>query len=115
VHHGEVLQRPDVTVNRIAAASHLLLEDSKHERLILWDCRRKIQEECGCEVGQVARDHRDESLSLREHWTEGVKKARQMLGQLSNSQWGIRATSWRSIYHTGMIRVVAMWRSELGW
>ena len=28
--------------------------------------------------------------------------------------WGIRATSWRSVY-TGMIRPVAMWGVELGW
>jgi len=30
-----------MTVNRVAAESHLPLADSKHERLVLRDCQRK--------------------------------------------------------------------------
>jgi len=59
----------------------------------------------------------DESLTFKEHWKARIKKARAMLAQfngLGNSQWGISATSWRQIY-TGMIRVIALWGSELGW
>ena len=51
-----------------------------------------------------------ESLTFDKHWQSGIGKARAILGQLNGirtSQWGISATSWRSIY-TGMIRAVAM-------
>jgi len=34
-----------MTVNRVAAESHLPLEDSKHERLVLRDRRRKKEAE----------------------------------------------------------------------
>ena len=59
----------------------------------------------------------DEPFSFKEHWKSRIQKARNMIGALNgigNSRWGISASSWRQLY-TGMIRVVALWGSELRW
>jgi len=104
----EVLDEADKIVNRIVAENHLPLEDSKHEQLILQKKRRKKNKDVKwvkC-PGIIM----DECLTFKEHWKARIKKARAMLAQfngLGNSQWGIRATSWRQIY-TGMIRAIAL-------
>jgi len=111
---SQILEGADEIVDRIAVENHLPLEDSKHERLVLRDKRRKKNAEVKWVkwLGIIM----DESLTLKEHWKARIQKARAMLAQfnrLGNSQWGISATSWRQIY-TGLIRAVALWGSELG-
>jgi len=49
-------------VNRVAAESHLPLEDSKHERLVLRDCQRKEAEVKWIKWPRVIMD---ESLSFQ--------------------------------------------------
>jgi len=110
-----ILDEADKIVNRIAAENHLPLEDSKHEKLVLRNKRRKKNKDVKWIkwLGIIM----DKSLTFKEHWKARIKKARAMLAQfngLGNSQWGISATSWRQIY-TGMIRAIALWGSELGW
>ena len=112
---GAMLKEANAEVNRIAEENHLPLEDSKHERLVLWTKRRKksVNVKWVKWIGIIM----DESLSFDKHWQSRIDKAHAMLGQLNGigtSNWGISATSWRSIY-TGMIRAVAMWGNELGW
>jgi len=68
-------------------------------------------------VGEVGGD-KNEREPLVPGTLEGEgKKARKMLGQLGgigNSEWGVSATGWRSIY-MGMIRAVVMWGSVGCW
>ena len=59
----------------------------------------------------------DESLMFKPHWKYRIDKAKKLLGKcngIGNSQWGISPSSWRQL-NMGMIRVVALWGSELGW
>ena len=114
---GQMLQEADVGVNSIpvAAENHLPLEDTRHEQLVLRKTKRRKSAEVKWIkwIGIIM----DESLTFDKYWQACIDKARAMLGQLNGigtSQWGISATSWRSIY-TGMIRTVAMWGAELGW
>ena len=110
-----MLEEANVEVNRIAEENHLLLEDSKHEKLVLRIEKRKKSADVKWVkwIGIIM----DESLSFDKHWQLRIDKARAMLGQLNGigtSNWGISATSWQVIY-TGIIRAVAIWGSELGW
>ena len=112
---GVMLEEANVEVNRIAEENHLPLGDSKHEQLVLRMKKRKKSAVVKWVkwIGIIM----DESLSFDKHWQSRIDKARAILGQLNGigtSNWGISATSWRSIY-TGIIRAVAMWGSELGW
>jgi len=111
----QLLENAHKIVNRIAAENHLPLKDSKHEKLVLRQKRRRKNVEVKWVkwLGIIS----DENLTFKEHWQARIKKARAMLAQfnrLGNSQWGISATSLRQIY-TGMIRAIALWGSELGW
>jgi len=110
-----LLEEADGIVNRIAAENDLPLEDSKHERLVLRNKRRKKNTEVKWVkwLGIIM----DASLTFKEHGKARIRKAGVMLAKfngLGNSQWGISATSWRHIY-TGMIRAVALWGLVLGW
>jgi len=110
-----MLEEVNAEVNRIAEENHLLLEDSKHEQLVLRTKKRKRSADVKWVkwIGIIM----DKSLLFDKYWQSRIDKARAMLGQLNGigtSNWGISATSWRSI-HMGMIRAVAMWGSELGW
>lgn len=110
-----ILERADKAVHKVAEECYLPLEDSKHERLVLRQNRRKENSEVRTVkwVGLVM----DESLSFKEHWKERLGKAKRLLGSLNglgNANWGLSASSWRALY-TGMIRAVALWGMELAW
>jgi len=111
-----LLEEADGIVNRIAAENYLPLEDSKHERLVLRNMRRKKNKDVKW-VKWLGIIMDTKSLTFKGHCKSRIKKVRAMLAQfngLGNSQWGISTTSWRQIY-TGMIRAVALWWLELGW
>jgi len=89
-----ILDEADKIINRIAAENHLPLEDSKHEKLVLRNNRRKKNK--GVKWVKWLSIIMNESLTFTEHWKAQIKKARAMLAQfngLGNSQWGISATS----------------------
>ena len=59
----------------------------------------------------------DSELQFHDHMLSRVKRARQMLGNLSglgNSTWGMTPYSLRQA-HTEIIRTIALWGAEVGW
>jgi len=105
-------EEADRIVHRIAAENNLPLEDSKHEKLVLRNKRRKTNKDVRWVkwLGIIM----DESLTFKEHWKARILKARAMLAQFKWLGSSISASSWRQIY-TGMVCGVALWGLELGW
>ena len=76
-----LLKRINKVVNRVVKENHLLLEELKHESLVLRKKRWKKHKDVKWVkwIGIIM----DESLSFKEHWKSRIAKARKMLGQLN--------------------------------
>jgi len=82
-----LLEEADGIVNSIAAENHLPLENSKHEKLVLQNKRRKKNKDVKWVklLGIIM----DESLTFKEHWKARIQKAPAIPTQfngLGNSQ-----------------------------
>ena len=89
-----LLNRIDKVVNRVLRENLLLLEESKHEMLVLRNKRRQKNKNIMCVkwIGIIMY----ESLFFKEHWKSRIAKARKMVGQLNrlgNSMWGMSTNS----------------------
>lgn len=71
----------DEEVNRIARENHLQLEDSKHEKLVLRNKRRREQKDAKWVkwIGIIM----GENLTFKMHWKSRIEKPRKMFGQLN--------------------------------
>jgi len=89
-----VLNSVDGIINRVALENHLPLEESKHEKLVLRDRKRKKKAEVKWVkwLGIIL----DESLTFEKHWRSCIAKAQAMLAQINgigNSQLGVSASN----------------------
>ncbi|KAF8416592.1 hypothetical protein EV426DRAFT_721715 [Tirmania nivea] len=102
-------------VKEVTREWKLPLEESKQERLIFWDKRRKKSKDVKWVkwLGIIL----DENLTFENHWKSRIARVRKFMAKcngIRNSQWGISLTSWKQFF-TGSIQAIAMWGAELGW
>ena len=110
---SRVLTHANSIITEVATRWELPLEQAKTEKLVLKKKRKRGKPDYVKWLGVIL----DETLTFDLHWKSRIDKARKLLGafnSIGNSQYGISPRSWRQLY-TGMVRVVALWGSELGW